>query len=87
MCVRERSNTRNAGIDVCHRIALTISRVLLPSLAEDEDEWLSRYLLACKNSLEGCKKRIEYFFTVQSMWPEYFSPPSADVGIAFAEYM
>ncbi|XP_034256909.1 uncharacterized protein LOC117654403 [Thrips palmi] len=59
----------------------------LPKLTEDEDEWLCRYLLACKNSLEGCKKRIEYFFTVQSMWPEYFSPPSADVGIAFSEYM
>ncbi|KAJ1522546.1 hypothetical protein ONE63_001732 [Megalurothrips usitatus] len=59
----------------------------LPKLTEDEDEWLCRYLLACKNSLERAKRRIEYFFTVQAMWPEYFTPPTVAEGLAFGEYM
>ncbi|KAE8741773.1 hypothetical protein FOCC_FOCC012721 [Frankliniella occidentalis] len=59
----------------------------LPKLTEEEDDWLCRYLLACKNSLERAKRRIEYFFTVQAMWPDYFNAPSVEVGMAFADYM
>ncbi|KAE8741772.1 hypothetical protein FOCC_FOCC012720 [Frankliniella occidentalis] len=58
----------------------------LPKLTEKEDQWLCRYILACKNSLERAKKRIDYFFTVQSRWPEYFRAPSIEEGVAFAEY-
>ncbi|KAJ1522545.1 hypothetical protein ONE63_001731 [Megalurothrips usitatus] len=58
----------------------------LPSLTDKEDPWLARYILACKNSLERAKRRLDYFFCVQSRWPEYFRAPTVEEGVAFAEY-
>ncbi|XP_065226985.1 alpha-tocopherol transfer protein-like [Planococcus citri] len=38
----------------------------------EDDEWLTNFLLRCKNSLEKAKTRIDEYYSVRTVMPEFF---------------
>lgn len=51
----------------------------LPHLSDDHDEWLEKFILGSKNSMEKAKLRLDNYFKTRSLIQEWFVlPPSEE---------